>query len=236
VVLGEARQVKRNEAREVWDCVVEIDGNTRGTVLTVFMPGPLDQVNTSLQPADAARKCALAFAELPSLGIPTPELLGYAEHGDEAVILLEKSESVPWTTGVRVQAARVLASLHLLLEFDLSSNLRDLVRDSDPREARSTGGEAPPSGLCTLVHGDYFSANILSVVDGLRVMDWETFGFGDPMWDLGFLIGADRDLSTAEVESVIEAYEGAAPLNRDCLVWHKHRWDDFWEKRPKSTV
>jgi aminoglycoside phosphotransferase (APT) family kinase protein len=63
--------------------------------------------------------------------------------------------------------------------------------NQDPREERTTGGDAPTSKRKTLVHGDYFSANILSVRDGLKIIDWETFGWGDPMWDLGFLIGAD---------------------------------------------
>ena len=69
-----------------------------------------------------------------------------------------------------------------------------MARISDPRENRTTGGGGPKAPVRTLVHGDYFSANILPVEDGLCVIDWETFGRGDPMWDLGFLLGADPGL------------------------------------------
>ena len=63
------------------------------------------------------------------------------------------------------------------------------------------------------------------------VIDWETFGWGDPMWDLGFLIGADRDLPAQEVEAVIAAFAENAPINRNRLMWHRRSWADFWRKR-----
>ena len=236
VTVSTTHRVKRNEAREVWDCVADIDGEAKAVVLTIFKPGPLECVNTSLQPHDVARKCALAFTELPLLHIPTPSLLGHAECATEAAIVCEKVESAPWDSPVRLQAAAVLARLHGLGESDLSPPLQDLTRVSDPRATRTTGGEAPSSGMRALVHGDYFSANILPVSDGLRIIDWETFGWGDPMWDLGFLIGADPGLPPDEVETVIAEYESTAPVKRDCLMWHKRRWDDFWEHRRKRTV
>jgi len=94
-------------------------------------------------------------------------------------------------------------------------SLRRLARISDPREYRITGGR-PDSK--TLVHGDYFSANILPVTGGLRIIDWETFGWGDPMWDLGYLVGADRNLPEYEVEAVVTEYEKLAPVNREHLT------------------
>jgi len=55
----------------------------------------------------------------------------------------------------------------------------------------------------------------------LRIIDWETFGWGDPMWDLGYLVGADRNLPEYEVEAVVTEYEKLAPVNREHLMWHK---------------
>lgn len=82
-----------------------------------------------------------------------------------------------------------------------------------------------------LVHGDYFSKNILPMPNGLCIIDWETLALGDPMWDLAFLIGADRDIAQQEVEAVIEAYRTVAPLERSVLLWHKHCWDISWQLR-----
>jgi len=65
---------------------------------------------------------------------------------------------------------------------------------------------APRSQGKTIVHGDHFWKNLLLTSDGLRVIDWEAFGRGDPMWDLGFLIGVDRDLPEDEVESTLSEY------------------------------
>lgn len=75
-----------------------------------------------------------------------------------------------------------------------------------------------------LVHGDYFSANILPTSAGIRIIDWETFGLGDPAWDLGFLIGADPSVSDEEVDDVIEAYTQTAPLDKTRLEWHRTNW------------
>jgi len=90
---------------------------------------------------------------------------------------------------------------------------------------------APQMKPNVLVHGDYFSKNILPTANGLCVIDWETLALGDPMWDLAFLIGADRDVAQQEVEAVIDAYESVAPLERGALLWHKRCWDVSWQLR-----
>jgi aminoglycoside phosphotransferase (APT) family kinase protein len=63
------------------------------------------------------------------------------------------------------------------------------IADEVARIADQAGRERQSGNV--LVHGDYFSANILPTDDGIRIIDWETFGLGDPEWDLGFLVGAD---------------------------------------------
>ena len=234
IQLASARPVKRGPAREVWACSwTETQPDYTG-FLTIFKPGSFDSVNTSLSPHQAVEKCVLAMTELPALGIATPPVLGHAQIDDQAALLSALVEPQRWTPESRVLAARVLAHLHGLQEASLSPRLRLLVRQSDPRESRTTGGQAPAARYRTLVHGDYFSANLLQRPEGICVLDWETFGWGDPMWDLGFLIGADRDLSTGEVEATIAAYSSSAPLDRHQLDWHRRRWEQSWIERARS--
>jgi aminoglycoside phosphotransferase (APT) family kinase protein len=86
----------------------------------------------------------------------------------------------------------------------------------------------PRSDMRTLVHGDFFSANLLPGSDGLSIIDWEMLALGDPMWDLGFLIGADRGLPSREVDRVIATYGSQRPVDRPVLLWHKKCWDAYW--------
>jgi hypothetical protein len=234
--LQQAINLKTGPEREVWDCTFTSDGRPESAIVAIFKPGSLDTVNTSLPPAQAAQKCALAMAELPGLGVPTARLLGWAVSGEEAALASERITPTAWGSAVRIHAARVLARIHSLPDTSLSEALQDLARRSDPREQRIRGGDGPRSPHRTLVHGDYFSANILPVADGLRVIDWETLAWGDPMWDLGFLIGADRDVTQEEQEAIVEQYGSQAPVDRKCLAWHRQRWADWWEKRDQELV
>lgn len=235
VRLNTARNLKNGQEREVWDCNFSSDEAKSVAILTVFKPGTLASVNTNLPPEKAAQKCVLAMTELPALGIPTPHVLGLATVDRKAAMLCEKIEQTDWISGVRIEAARILARIHNLQESSFSKCLQELVRFSDPREYRTTSGKAPLSESKRIVHGDYFSVNILPVADGLRIIDWETFGWGDPMWDLGFLIGADRGLPADEIEAVIAEYEKAMPVNREILGWHRRQWSEYWEKRKKLS-
>ncbi|MBV7330552.1 aminoglycoside phosphotransferase family protein [Chloroflexi bacterium TSY] len=229
-----AHNLKHTIGREVWDATIEIKKKRQSVIVSIFKRCSLDFVNTNLPPAQTMLKSALAVTELATLGIPTPRLFGYRVEKEEAAIVYEKALTVSWEPFVRIKAAQILARLHTIDESHLSQQLRELLQLSDPRESRTTGGLAPQSGLRTLVHGDYFSKNILPTSDGLCVIDWETFDWGDPMWDLGFLIGADPNLGQEEVEAVISTYVVVAPLHRECLDWHKARWDKSWRRR-KST-
>jgi len=233
--LGRVRSLKHASEREVWECEVEIGGAQAGAILSIFRAGSPESVNTSLPPGPTALKCALAMIELPALGIPTPRVLGHVVAGGEAAVLTERIVPVKWTPRVRIQAAAILARIHTLEEHALSAPLRELVRESDPREYRTTRDHGPKVTARTPVHGDYFSANILPVADGLFVIDWETFGWGDPMWDLGFLVGADPDLEEDEVEAVIAQYGRGAVVERQRLMWHRRRWADYWQERNRQA-
>lgn len=231
VEVDTAHNLKQGPERETWDCAFALEGRPTTAVLTLFKPGDLDTVNTSLPPAQVARKCLLAMRELPRLGIPTPTPYGTAVIGREAGLACQRLESTAWVPGHRLQAAAILARIHSLAAGDLSAELQSLARQSDPRAQRTTGSQAPVPAMATLVHGDYFSANILPTANGLKIIDWETFAWGDPMWDLGFLIGADRDLPRDEVESVIAEYAKSRPVHREQLQWHQRRWADSWQRR-----
>ena len=228
---GSVRNLRKGEEREVWACEFEVEGIATAAILTIFKAGSFQSVNTSLPPGPTAQKCALAMIELPALGIPAPRVLGHAVGTEAAAVVTERVVPVAWTPRVRIQAASVLARIHTLKEDALSEPLRELARISNPRETRTTGGLGPKAPVRTLVHGDYFSANLLPVEDGLCVIDWETFGWGDPMWDLGFLIGADPGLPDGEVEAVIAQYGSSAPVDRGRLMWHRRRWADYWRER-----
>jgi hypothetical protein len=228
--LQHARNLRDGREREVWDCRFLGQGGTSSAILTLFKPGSLESVNTSLLPAQVALKCALAMGELPALDIPTPRLLGHTSSGPEAAVLCLRVEPAAWNSALRPLAARILARLHNLAADCLSPTLQELARISDPRESRTSGGLAPASSRLTLVHGDFFSANLLPTGAGLCVIDWETFAWGDPMWDLGFLIGADRDLAPEEVEATVAGYAALAPVDRPQLQWHARRWAAYWQQ------
>jgi hypothetical protein len=232
--LSTARCLKRGTEREVWDCMCITDTGESAVILTVFKAGSRESVNTNLPPGLAAEKCFLAMSELRNLRIPTPHVFGQASCGGEGAVLCEKVVSMEWLSNTRVTAARILARLHNLRESCLSNRLRELAQLSDPREYRTTRGHAPRTSDKRLVHGDYFSKNILLGAGGLCIIDWETFGWGDPMWDLGFLIGADRNLTEEEIEAVITEYGSSAPLDRSRLMWHKRRWSEFWKEREQK--
>ena len=100
---------------------------------------------------------------------------------------------------------------------ELARDIQALVDTGEPAPRRQT-----------LVHGDYFSANLLLGPDGLRVIDWEMAALGDPMWDLAFLIGADKNLPQEEVNAVVQEYHKFSPVEPENLTWHKRSWDVYW--------
>ena len=89
----------------------------------------------------------------------------------------------------------------------------------------------PKSNMTTLVHGDFFSANILPSAGRTRIIDWDLFSVGDPMWDLGFLIGADRDIEPQETHAVIDTYGQQCPIDMETLTWHRRCWSANWRLR-----
>ena len=69
------------------------------------------------------------------------------------------------------------------------------------------GHRPQPSVLC---HNDLLTANFLATADGLRVVDWEYAGMGDPYFDLGNF-AVNNELGDAEEEVLLAAYLGTDP-------------------------
>ena len=99
------------------------------------------------------------------------------------------------------------------------------------RVSKIVENEEPLSAMNTLVHGDYFSVNLFPTAAGLYVIDWDLLALGDPMWDLGFLVGADAGLGEKEIGDVIKAYRHTRPIDEEVLRWHRECWTAFWEMR-----
>ena len=89
----------------------------------------------------------------------------------------------------------------------------------------------PKSSMRTLVHGDYFSKNIIPTKDGIYIVDWDLLAMGDPMWDLGFLLGADPNIGKEESEAIEAAYLRKCEIDENILSWHRKCWRLFWELR-----
>jgi aminoglycoside phosphotransferase (APT) family kinase protein len=221
-----AREMGRGGGCHVWEC----DFDEEKVILKLYSPGFDDY--SRLGPADTARKHALTLEELPRFGVPTPRCLGFAAETEEAALVMERLAALPFTAAHRIEAARILARLHRVQLSDLSPELAGLVTRSTPNRGRV--GEAPdepPLGEITLQHGDYFSVNLAATAEGLCVLDWDLLALGDPMWDLGFLLSADRDVGEEEAAAVIAAYQDVRPIDEKRLAWHRRCWKAYWDLR-----
>jgi len=222
--------ISRGSGCQVWDCETVTAEGPGSVVLKTYTAGFDDY--SGLGPADTARKHALALAELPALGVPTPRCLGWVHAGGEAALVMQRVMAKPWSRQTRVHAARVLARLHLVQLAELSDELATLVSRSTPNRERlgEVRGE-PPAREQTLQHGDYFSVNIAVTAEGVCVLDWDLLALGDPMWDLGFLLEADPNVGEREAEEVIHAYQSLRPVDEARLRWQRDCWKAYWAAR-----
>ena len=101
-------------------------------------------------------------------------------------------------------------------------------RDLSDMLAPLFAAEEPDESAAALVHGDYFSANLLWTDQGVVIVDWDLMSLGDTMWDLGFLVGADRDVTDEEADTIIRAYQDLRPVDTGRLRWNRDCWEAFW--------
>lgn len=79
-----------------------------------------------------------------------------------------------------------------------------------------------PSREC-LCHNDLVAGNILECSDGLKLIDWEYAGLGDPWFDLALVIEhhqLDDDLQAGFVQAYLQREPRVAELSR-LLAWRK---------------
>jgi len=211
---------------------------------------------SGLGPVATAEKVVAAARHLPELGVPVPAVIDVLRTADEALVISEAVPAAPFTWAHRLEAARVLRRLHDIEPASLAEDLRlpvlrsrrnagririGVERSAAVLDGADPGWRAGPVGIRVLsllaagepepgdrlVHGDYFSVNLLADGDGVLVIDWDLLSRGDPMWDLAFLVGADPGLPTLVVEQVLDAY-GRHRIDSAALEWHMECWSLFW--------
>jgi len=226
ISLESTHEMGKGSGCRVWDCLVAGER----MVLKVYAPGFDDY--SRLGPVDTARKHALALVELPAFGVPTPRRLGFASERDEAALVMEELGALPCTPAHRLEAARALARLHTVQLSDLSTEFADLISRSTPNRGRvGEVPDEPPLRETALQHGDFFSVNLAPTAEGLRVLDWDLLALGDPMWDLGFLLSADKGVDEEEAAAVIAAYREFRPIDQKRLAWQQRCWATFWARK-----
>jgi len=178
----------------------------------------------------------------------------FVEHHGRVALLLPYVEGRPARTGdarERAEAARLLGRLHAAdasVTFSLRpghARLRDLpfpavgtlppeiprgrlaeMRDEAIAFVRGLEGRALTTGM---VHGDYFSGNVLVDEDGVPAalldweeadLDWQAYELACAAWE--FTVPADRDeLDSARLAEFVATYRGAGgpvPSDEDELL------------------
>ncbi len=205
-------------------------------VLKRYAPGFVDY--SRLGPIATARKHTLVLQELPAFGVPTPRFRGFAAHRKQAALAMEWIAAEPITAVGRLEAARILARLHSISLANLSEELVGLANRSTPNHDRiGAAPEEPSLRETTLQHGDYFSINFAASGGAVRVLDWDFFACGDPMWDLAFLLKADavkEEREGIDVEGIMGAYREVRPFDSARLDWHLACFRTYWQKRERG--
>lgn len=255
-----AEDISKGSGCSVWDCLITTAGVQSHAVLKIYSAqfddysklGPERTVRKHALALDELRRFFIRTPRL--LGYTTSE--GKAALITEKVHVIPWGKGTriaaakALATLHQLSAAQLSPDLRGLIESSTPNRQRTFLalqiafeldqkvpqwRAENPRlssqvEQLLEGGE-PISTMVTLVHGDYFSVNVLLDPNGVCIIDWDLMALGDPMWDLGFLIGADQGLGPGEVETVIQEYQQCCSVDMDVLSWHKRCWDVGWSLR-----
>jgi fructosamine-3-kinase len=255
----EMRELRNRSGREVLDCTYQVGGITERHILKVYHQGFDDDSESgvinvarkaqlsSLELAARAIRIPKVFGsylseDLACILMERLEETGWeAETRVAAAGILARLHNVPLDSlskdfqklitdskpnrdrgrpGV-VARSQFLDKIHSGWRTrypELSRNVTAIVESAEPL-----------SSMTTLVHGDYFSVNLIPTVNSLYVIDWDLLAMGDPMWDLGFLLGADSGVSEEEIQATIRAYQRTRPIDEDALRWQMTCWRSLLE-------
>lgn len=205
-----------------------------------------------LPPQDLVRKNRLVTDELASaIGIRVPAVLGEIHLDGFSVLVLEDVNTDSWTRTERDAAAKGARRLHESGAV-ISSELQQLMDRTRPNRLRVllgvkamaealhaqdralepwiaellTTDEPTPASLAP-IHGDYHDRNMGTIGGDVAVFDWDLLGWGDPMWDLAFLIAADRSITQTDQETARAAYGAVSAADKTRLEWHLTAWRAF---------
>jgi thiamine kinase len=160
---------------------------------------------------------------------------------EHRLLVTEFLPGPPWQ-GDLVEAARLLRRVHshhpqglfrqLPVGTDELMTHAELILDwggTDLDLPRPTPGVAGVRDA--LVHTDCGPGNMISTPQGLRLIDWQCPGIGDPVEDLACftspaiqILYLRRPLRSAEVATMLTAYDEPQTIDRFHQLRHAHHW------------
>jgi len=202
-----------------------------------------------LPATDLVRKNTLVADQIaPAFDIRVPRVLAALDADGFVGLVLE--DAGPTGRADPERAALYARRLHNA--HHISPELRSLMDRTRPNRLRvlrgvrtmaesfrSQGGRVPPwieqlaaerepsPEQAVAIHGDYHQRNLASSGGDVVVLDWDLLGWGDPMWDLAYLVAAAR-ATDADKHRAFAGYGRLTPAERARLTWHLSSWSAFW--------
>jgi 5-methylthioribose kinase len=261
VIIDKAEPVKSGSGCDVIDCGVSVDGRPSEGILKIYHEGYDDYseigvMRTARKNVLAAKELNTGVIHIPTVTGYYLEEKTSAILSEKLITSVWRPETrikAAKTLGLFHNIALKSLSNDLQKEITDSRPNKDRIRNGvlhfpealdektpewrnmypelsrDADELKNT--EEPVSAMKTLVHGDFFSLNILFTEDKLYIIDWDLLASGDPMWDLGFLVGAEKNLGQEEVEDIIEEYGKYREVDDAVLAWHIRCWKTYFKLR-----
>jgi len=200
--------------------VVEVDGRRSGLILEDLtdVAHPLDQMSAA--PLALVRRARDYLA-----GLQAPYWNDEAVGSQE---WLHRRLGVP-IPHIADRMARSWAVARERLAADFPSAEREVIDRFVPRAA---AWAESLSGPFSLTHHDYRFDNMLQGEQRLLVLDWQTVGWGVPMFDVAYLLGTSLE---PEVRAKVERDEIArhvAELARRGVDWDL---DEAWHAYRKAS-